>query len=233
MPRNAIIIAHGQPSEPAPLQQAIEALAAQVGALMPGWQILGATLADAPGLARAVAKAGPEALIYPMFMAAGWFTGTELPRRLARAGADRPMVLPPFGLAPALPDLCREIVHDAARGAGLDPKGATLLLVAHGSQRARGSANGANDMAARLAPHLGRVVTGFIEEAPFVADSASGLPADTICLPFFATMAEHVTDDIPQALDQAGFAGQRLPPVGTDARAPALIATAIARHAPA
>ena len=233
MPRNAIIIAHGQPSDPAPLQRAIEALAAKVGALLPGWQIHGATLADAPGLGRAVAQAGPGALIYPMFMAAGWFTGTELPRRLARAGAERPLILPPFGLDPALPDLCRDIVQDAARGAGIAPERATLLLVAHGSQRARGSANGAQEMAARLAPYLGRVVTGFIEEAPFVADSAGGLPADAICLPFFATMAEHVTDDIPQALDRAGFAGQRLPPVGTDARAPALIAAAIARATPA
>ncbi|MDO5658970.1 MAG: CbiX/SirB N-terminal domain-containing protein [Paracoccus sp. (in: a-proteobacteria)] len=222
MPRHAIIIAHGQPSDPAPQQAAIEALAAQVAALLPDWRIHGATLADDAALRRAVAAAGDGAVIYPMFMAAGWFTGSELPRRLERAGAVRPQILPPFGLDPALPDLCRAIVEKAA------PENAVLLLVAHGSQRARGSANGANEMAAKLAPHLGRVVTAFIEEAPFVADQARDLGPDAICLPFFATSAEHVTDDIPKALDKAGFAGLRLPPVGTDARAPALIARAIA-----
>ena len=225
--RPALIVAHGQPSDPGPQQAAVEGLAAAVAALS-GRRVLGATLAMPGALDRAVAAA-PDAMAYPMFMAAGWFTGTELPRRLAAAGAQGMDILPPFGLDPTLAELCLLKISQAAIVCGWDPHQVTLLLIAHGSQRARGSAQGAEAMAEMLRMRLGRVVTGFIEEAPFLVDAARDLGPRALALPFFATEAEHVTDDIPTGLAQAGFAGPCLPSIGLAFEVPGLIAAALRR----
>ncbi|MFV0411594.1 MAG: sirohydrochlorin chelatase [Paracoccus sp. (in: a-proteobacteria)] len=227
MSRPVIIVAHGQPSEPAPQQAAIEALAASVAPLAAG-PVIGATLASPGALETALAQA-PDALIYPMFMAAGWFTGKELPRRLALAGAGNAHILPPFGTDPGLANLCAATAGRAARDAGWEAFDITLLLIAHGSQQARASALGAMSMAGQLAPDFGQIVLGFIEEAPFLAEAARGLGPGTVALPFFATRAGHVTDDIPQALGAAGFTGICLPPIGLCPEVPALIADAIKR----
>lgn len=222
----AVIVSHGQPGDPGPQQDAIEALAAEV-APHAGFEVVGATLAQPGALAAALQ---PGCLVYPMFMAEGWFTGRELPRRLAETGVEA-RVLRPFGVEPALAGLCRAAVARAINGAGWDAREVTLLLVAHGSQRSQSSAEGARAMAARLALEVGRVVTGFVEQEPYLAEAARYLDERAICLPFFALRAEHVTDDIPQALDAAGFAGLRLDPIGLDPGVPALIGASLRAQA--
>ena len=91
---DALIVAHGQPGDPAPQQAITEALAARVQ--VPGIRVRGATLA----MSGALDIATDATLIYPLFMAQGWFTRTELPRRLALAGASKARILPPFGADP-------------------------------------------------------------------------------------------------------------------------------------
>lgn len=222
MTGHAVIVAHGQPGDPGPQQLAIEALAGKVAALGPGLTVAGATLA-APGALAAALR--PGCLVYPMFMAEGWFTGRELPRRLRETGIEC-RVLRPFGTDPALPDLCILKARQAAQEQHWAPDQATVLLAAHGSQRSQSSYQGNEAMAAKLAPHFKRVVTGYVEQDPFLADAGKGLE-QALCLPFFATRAEHVTDDLPQALASAGFAGPLLDPIGTAPEAPALIAAAL------
>lgn len=228
MTRPAIIVAHGQPSDPGPQQKAIETLAASVAEIS-GRRVIGATLAM-PGALESAVSSADAALVYPMFMAEGWFTGTELPRRLKKAGADSVLILRPFGVDPGLAAMCTGQIARKAAAMGWPAAGTTVLLIAHGSQRARGSARGTEAMAARLRGSFGRVVAGFIEEAPFLADAARDLGPRAIALPFFATRAEHVTDDIPQALKESGFAGPCLPPVGLAAEVPAMIAAALDRQ---
>ncbi len=218
-----LIVAHGQPGDPEPQQQAVEALAARIAAHLPRAQVRGATLAM-PG---ALNVATPETLIYPMFMASGWFTRSELPRRLALAGAEGARVLPPFGSSPGLPALCLQLIADAAAAQGWPPGETHLLIAAHGSGRSPAPAKAARDLADQLAPHVAATTCGFIEEAPFIADAARDLPARTICLPLFATNADHVTEDLPDALRGAGFRGITLPPVGMAAAVPAMIAESI------
>lgn len=223
MVTKAIIVSHGQPGDPGPQQRAIEDLAARVAARDPGCPVVGATLAM-PGALAAVA--GDDSLIYPMFMAEGWFTRTELPRRLAQAGAGGARVLRPFGTDPALPGLIVAQAHGAAAAQGWAPRDTTLLLSAHGSQRSQASFAITTALAESIAPQFARVVTGFVEQEPFIADAARGL-SRAVSLPLFALRAEHVLDDLPQALDRAGFTGPRLDPIGLAPEVPALIAASI------
>lgn len=218
MPR-ALIVAHGQPGDPAPQQAAIEALAARIP--LPGVTIRGATLAM-PG---ALDGADDAMLVYPLFMAAGWFTRSELPRRLALAGAPKARILPPFGADPGLSALARRLLSQAAAAQGWALDETHVLLAAHGSGRSRAPAEAARKMAADLAPLT--VTCGFIEEPPRLAEAARALPARTLCLPLFATSAGHVTDDLPQALAEAGFRGITLPPIGLAPEVPAMIAASI------
>lgn len=219
----AVIVSHGQPGDPGPQQRAIEDLASAVAREDPGCDLRGATLAMPGALADACK---PDSLIYPMFMAEGWFTRTELPRRLEQAGATGARILRPFGADPALPDLMIAKALQAAADHGWAASETTLLLTAHGSQRSQASFRITSALAERIAPHFARVVTGFVEQTPFVVDAARDLDR-AVHLPFFALRAEHVTDDLPEALDAAGFTGPRLDPIGLAPEVPSLIAAAL------
>ncbi len=181
--RSALIVAHGQPSDPRPAGAALE-------------------------------------VVFPMFMAGGWFTRVQIPARLAEAGATGWRVLEPFGCDPGLHDLCVTL----AREAGADQ----LILAAHGSFKSPVPSDIARHVARRIAAEadMPHVAAGFIDQSPQLA-SLTGFGTGAVCLPFFAAEGGHVADDIPAALAEAGFQGRILPPVGLDPRVPALIAAAI------
>lgn len=228
-PRDALIVAHGAPADPAPQEEVLQALAAATAPHLPaGWRVRGATLA-ADGALEAALHGLTDPLIYPFFMAEGFFTGTLLPRRLTEAGATNARQTAPFGVNPALPDLMARVALAAAEGRPEDTK---LLVAAHGSKVSRTSADSTHAMVAALGPLTGfnRILAGFVEEAPFLADQARALGAG-ICLPFFALEAGHVVGDIPEALEEAGFQGPILPPIGQHPEVPALIAAALMRAA--
>lgn len=219
--RIALIVAHGQPSDPGPAAAALEALAARVAEVLPGWQVVAATLAEPGAVARVVKGRGPG-VVFPMFMAGGWFTRVQIPARLAEAGAVGWQVLEPFGCDPGVHDLCVTL----AREAGADQ----MILAAHGSFKSSVPSDIARHVAGRIAAEAGvsRIGAGFIDQSPQLS-SLTGFDAGAVCLPFFAAEGGHVAEDIPKALAEAGFQGRVLPPVGLDARVPALIAAAISR----
>jgi sirohydrochlorin ferrochelatase len=225
MTRNALIVAHGQPSDPRPAGAALERLSAQVGAVLPGWSVAAATLAEPGAVSRAVmGRAG--GVVFPMFMAGGWFTRVQIPQRLAEAGATVGpagwTVLEPFGCDPAVHDLCVLLVREA----GAD----RMILAAHGSFKSPAPSQIARHVAGRIAAETGaEVVAGFIDQAPRLSTLTG---RGGVCLPFFAAEGGHVSEDVPKALADAGFQGRLLPPVGTDTRVPGIIAAAIARGMP-
>jgi sirohydrochlorin ferrochelatase len=230
----ALIVAHGSPSCPPSQEFWLADLAARAEAAGAG-PVIGTTLAARRPFARAIAEAmakdGPL-IVYPMFMADGWFSQTELPRRLIAAGADvaRLQVLTPFGLDPLLPALCARRAVEAAMAAGIDPRGATLVVAAHGAPKHKRPAE-VTWLVARGAARIGgfaRLACGFVDQAPFLAD-ALRIDGPAICLPFFATRASHVLEDLPEALNAAGFAGPVLAPIGLDQGLPEMIAAAILR----
>jgi sirohydrochlorin ferrochelatase len=221
MMRHALIVAHGQPSAPRPAGAALEALAAKVEARLPGWLVAAATLAEEGAIARAVAGL-PGGVVFPMFMAGGWFTRVQIPRRLAEAGAEGWTVLEPFGCDPSVHDLCVTLAREAGDS--------RVILAAHGSFKSSAPSDIAHHVAARIAAGTGaEVAAGFIDQEPQLA-SLTGRAG--VCLPFFAAEGGHVSEDIPAALAEAGFTGRILPPVGLDARVPGIIAAAIARGVP-
>ncbi len=222
---DALIVAHGQPSDPAPQEAAVAALAARVQGLAPGWRVRGATLAADGALEAALA--GLEApRVVPFFMAEGFFTRSVLPRRLAHARAAGLRITAAFGHLPGLADLA---VQAAVQGTAGPLRQTTLLLVAHGSRVSRASAAGARAMAAQIAHHapFGRVLTAFVEEPPSIAQAARGLGPLATVLPFFALRAGHVAEDVPRGLAAVGFRGVLLPALGEHPGAAGVIAAAL------
>jgi sirohydrochlorin ferrochelatase len=226
MIKQALIVSHGQPSDPDPAEAALAGLAAKVAELLPDWRVDSATLAKPDALAKAVAGR-PHGMVYPMFMAGGWFPMTELPRRMEAAGAVDWAYLPPFGLDDRVQALVVTLAQEAAEAQGRTPAQTDILLAAHGSFRSSAPAEVAQAVAHRLKrAGFARADAFFIDQEPRIA-TASGFGAGSVCLPFFAAEGGHVTDDLPEALAEAGFGGRMLPPLGLDARVPSLIAAAL------
>lgn len=231
----ALIVAHGQPSDPGPAEAGLQRLASEVAAALPGWHIRAATLA-APGALTDVARQFSDRakpLIYPFFMADGWFTRTNLPRRLSEAGIGDARILDPFGTDAAVLDLVTTRLSEALVEAGWHAEDTTAILAAHGARKGAGSALATTRVAdaIRAAHRFFDLRIGFIEEPPMIADSAWGAGAQALCLPLFVAHGGHVIEDVPRALDEAGFTGRLLPPIGADDRVPGLIAAALRRAA--
>ena len=229
MTRSAIIVAHGQPSDPAPAEAEIAALATSVAAHLPGWDIRSATLAAPGALDRAVAGLTAP-LIFPFFIADGWFIRTALPDRLAKADVSDATVLTPFGLLPQVRALAGDTAAAAAQRHGWSRAETVLVIAAHGSGRSAYPARAAGATAEAIAVTHGfaAIRIGFIEEAPYLADEAADAGLRAICLPLFVARWGHTETDIPEALRKAEFSGVLLDPIGTLPEAPKLIAGTIA-----
>lgn len=226
MTKTALIVSHGQPSDPDVAEDALGQLARRVADHLPGWAVVSATLAKPGALAAAVAGRA-QGLVYPMFMAGGWFPMTELPRRMDEAGAVDWAYLPPFGLDERVQDLARAVLLEAAEAQGRKAASTSVLLAAHGSSRSSAPAQVAHALASQLKrAGFARAEAFFIDQAPQISTAADFGP-DAVCLPFFAAEGGHVTEDLPGALAEAGFGGRLLPPLGLDARVPGLIAAAL------
>lgn len=213
-----LIVAHGQPSEPLQAEAALSRLARAVAAHLPGWRVGSATLAAPGALTAALADLGPGGVVFPLFMAGGWFTRVHLPGQMAAAGALDWRVLEPLG--------CLEAVQDLAVEMALEPGASEVVLAAHGSFKSPVPAAIAGRVAAKIAARGVRVACGFIDQEPKLA-GLIGFGPSSVCLPFFAAGGGHVTTDVPEALAEAGFQGRILPALGLDARVPGIIAEAV------
>jgi sirohydrochlorin ferrochelatase len=210
----ALIVSHGQPSDPEVAEAALASLASQINAILPAWQVGSATLSAEGRLASVIADLGPTGFVFPLFMACGWFTGTHLPKRLAEAGGAGWRVTLPMGCNPAIQGLAISLVNEALIG---PPSATDLILAAHGSGRSDAPSVIAHGVARTIGRSLGlrSAKAAFIDQTPRLADLVRS-DANAICLPYFAADGGHVQDDIPQALAAAGFSGRLLRPLGVD-----------------
>lgn len=218
-----LIVAHGQPSDPAPAEAALSRLAQAVAGQLSGRQVMSATLALSGSLAAAVTALGAGVQVYPLFMAGGWFTRMHLPAKLVEAGASDWHMLEPFGCDPAVQELAVTLAIESGA--------AEVILAAHGSFKSRVPSDIAHLVAARIAAKGVAVQVGFIDQEPKLS-TLTGASDGAVCLPFFAADGGHVAVDIPSALKVSGFKGRILPALGLDARVPGLIAAAISADLP-
>ncbi|MCP5074164.1 MAG: cobalamin biosynthesis protein CbiX [Rhodobacteraceae bacterium] len=220
---DALIIAHGQPSETDRAETDLARLAARVQAGLPGWRLSSATMAAPGQLEAEMKRMAPGGVIYPLFMSDGWFVRTAL---LGRVGAAPVEVMPPFGMESDLP----HVVADALNGQGSNthaPK--TLLLAAHGSASGRrGPARSAHDFARSLECAMPgvEVKVAFLEQFPGISEVLLGC-GDALCLPFLAADGYHMRQDVRDALALGGFSGQILPVISQFPGVDAMIARAI------
>lgn len=228
MTRSALIVAHGQPSDPDPAEADMARLAKSVASYLPDWQVSAATLA-APDALKIALDTLDNPIIFPFFMADGWFIRTLLPKRLSEAGHEELSVLTPFGLLTKTQVLSLQAARRATAERGWAEADTTLILAAHGSGRSNYPAEAARAIEHTFAAEsaFATIRTGFIEEEPSLAQAARGAGEKALCLPLFVARWGHVIGDIPEALETAGFTGHLLDPIGTHPEVPALIAKTI------
>jgi sirohydrochlorin ferrochelatase len=223
-----VLVAHGAPSDPAPVDEAMQMLAQQVAARLPGWTVRGATLAADGSLKRAFTGLSDRAIVFPVFMSDGWILGRILPDCLKTLGRAGTPILPPLGNVPAFRTHCADMVKAAISQGDLAPARTTIVLAAHGSARGPVPGAWAKKLATELALACGvrTVIPAFLEEDPFLGDVLRMVPGPAICFPCFATNAGHATQDVPDAVAQSGFTGIVLPTAGTVP----VVSRIIARH---
>ena len=159
-------------------------------------------------------------------MAEGWFTQTALAGRLKGTDARQ---LAALGVHPDLAELTAGFLKDVAKRSHWNASGYEVLLAAHGSATCAKTAQCTMRFAAELTEYLaGRPIRiGFLEEAPYLTDVAARCGLKAVFLPLFAGNGHHVTADIPEALDAAGFEGLRLAPLIEAPFIPRLVASAL------
>lgn len=207
---HALIVAHGQPSDPLPAEAALASFARQVGAFCTATSVHSATLAAPGALEKCLNRLPENTAIYPLFMARGWFVTSALPKRI---GARNVRILDPLGIDPFLPELVADAMHQVLADRQWGAHQTDLVIAAHGSGRSSNPAAVTEDFAqavGQLIPFQS-IRTGFVEQSPSIADAATGTGQMAICLPFFACTGGHVLEDVPQELNCAGFSGQVMP----------------------
>ncbi|MFN3869726.1 MAG: sirohydrochlorin chelatase [Hyphomicrobiaceae bacterium] len=182
-----------------------------VGEALPGVPVAGGVLSGLPHLEGALAKVANEGarriLVYPYFMAAGFFVGTKIPKRIAEAGfGGRCTVLAPLGADPGLPSLIMRKAVAVAEDELKHPAGqCRLLLAGHGSKVSRASAEATEAVAAALRSIGGfaHVATAYLEEAPFLDDVIVAEDTPTVIVGFFNGDGLHAGEDVPEAMESA------------------------------
>ncbi|MBO9432712.1 cobalamin biosynthesis protein CbiX [Ruegeria sp. R13_0] len=210
---HAIIVAHGQPSDPEPAEASLATFAAEVNALAADVSVHSATLANSDALEEVMDSLPHDTVIYPLFMAKGWFVTSALPKRIG----DRNLrILSPLGTDPMLPDLVSDALKSALKENDWSATASDLIVAAHGSGRSRNPSAVANDFAEQLSQRMTfrSIRVGFVEEPPSISDAANGVSDQSLCLPFFACRGGHVLEDVPEELNKARFRGIVLPVIG-------------------
>lgn len=183
-------------------------------------------------LAEAAQSGAARILVYPVFMADGYFVRKVLAERVAQYGLKTADLLPPLGIDPGLAALVHADAIAAAEAAGYEASGSRLLLVGHGSELGPASANATRGTAARVR-RLGRfqhVDVAFLEEAPFLDAALTASPLPTVVAGFFSGDGLHAGEDVPAHIAQAGVRAVYAGAIGASEQVAALIAAAVMAH---
>lgn len=230
-----ILAAHGerQVAEPNRLLAGhAQALAGRLAPLRVACGVLNGDPSLESALAAIAGKALARLLVYPFFMADGYFVEQVLPGRIADAGIGvEPLILPPLGLDPGIEALMLDDALAAAKAGGLAPAESALLVVGHGSKFGPASADATRRMADRLRARsrFAAVETAFLEEPPFIADALEGRSDPVVVSGFFASDGMHSSRDVPEAIAKTKAEAVYTGPVGAKPEVRELVAAAVAR----
>lgn len=159
-----------------------------------------------------------EIVVYPMFLADGYFARTVLPQLLKEFGSKREgvsvRVLPSLGLDPALADLVVVKAASAIQASGFSTERTTLVFLAHGSNKNMASRAATEDLAnrARRCGLVHDVRVAFLDEPPSLIELASEVAGPIVVVGLFAGNGLHGADDMSRLIgalrrDDIIFAG--------------------------
>lgn len=232
-PSGAVIVAHGERGG-AFSNAIVKGHADAASKALPGVAVAAGVLSGEPALEAALAdvaaRTDGEILIYPFFMAPGYFVNIKIPKRIADAGlSERCRMLDPFGSSARLPALIHEQALTRIAGLGVATEASRLLLVGHGSKVSRASAVATETVAARLRElgGFGVVATAFLEEAPFMEEAILGDERPTVVVGFFNGDGLHAAEDVPAAIGRFDGPITYTGPVGAFDEASRMIADVI------
>ncbi|MFM7083768.1 MAG: CbiX/SirB N-terminal domain-containing protein [Hyphomicrobium sp.] len=190
-----------------------------------------------PSLEEAVLSAratgASKILVYPMFMADGYFTKTVLPQRLEALGTlQNVQILPPLGINPRLPAFILEHALSTAHHHQVNPKTSRLLVVGHGSQLGPASSESTQVISNFIAQQdiFATVETAFLEEAEFLEDALKRTSSLTLVVGFFSGDGLHASDDVPQMISSAGARAIYAGSIGALPKLATFIVTEIKAH---
>lgn len=170
-------------------------------------------------LADAQASGAGRIVIYPFFMADGFFVRTRLAERVSAANLQvRWEILPPLGIDPGLPGIILNRALAAAADAGFAPATTTLIVAGHGSKLGPASADATRAAAEAIADAavFGAVTTAFLEEPPSIEEALRAARSPVVVSGFFSGEGMHAVDDVPYALANSRTRAIYAGPIGPD-----------------
>lgn len=229
----AVLVAHGDRggvSPDASLHAQVKAVSARIA---PAHVCAGVLKGD-PSLESALSKASATGaqriVVFPLFMADGYFMRKVRERVTAAGLTYAPTILDPLGLDPALPDILVAEAEEVASREGISPSSSRLLIVGHGSKLGPASANATRKVAARaaIARRFASVTTAFLEEEPFLDDMLkAGGAQPAVVAGFFFGDGLHAGEDVPDAIRDTGANAIYTGAIGNSPAVANLIASAI------
>jgi sirohydrochlorin ferrochelatase len=178
--------------------------------------------------------------IVPMMMCTGWIWSTQIPHALGLSGksvndsARTVHLCDPLGHQPELGRLLGFRAQTAARRHELEPKETGLLIVAHGTDRDRGSQHATDQHAAELRETGGfaEIQTAYLDQAPTIPETVARLRRPTIVAGLFATPGPHAEEDVPRLITEGNSPHviDYLGPIGTDEGIPDIVLSIVAQE---
>ena len=170
-------------------------------------------------------------IVFPLFMANGYFVKTVLAQQLADARLPVPVItMPPLGALPGLPALIRKQALQTTEKNNwpYPPDQCRLLVVGHGSSKSRASAEATQAVTSSLArkKDFAAIECCFLEEPPFLSGALQSSPLPTILTGFFSSDGMHGAHDIPEAIRKTQAEACYTGAIGTHASVPSLIVEA-------
>ena len=164
-----------------------------------------------------------EVFLLPFFMSNGYFVTRRIPDLFGlneglRICADRQLYqCDALGLDPELAGIISSMARDVCTEQGYAPADIHLVLVAHGSEKSRASAEATylQQKTVESRKEFGKVSVAFLNEAPFLDKWLYDQPEEgspLVLVGLFAAEGPHATEDVPGAIAKwRKMTGSKLP----------------------